>query len=383
MARSQSPAQTPTVQAADAFSKALAGYRRALEAHEAACEAYGVIEERVFKGELSEEDPTYIAADGARDRASDAEARAFEKLVSTPPRSVAEAAEQLRTYMRYSGPRVSPDDPIYAMNKATGVMQYREEVALARILRHLDRMGAPDPIAGHAQSSPTAPSTDRVEADWSKVVEDWELAKEKEAAKAALPDDEFAAFDGSPEDEAQASAYWRAFDALKEATPLDARALVYQLKEDMNLLAFRWVFQNVDCLRSLCDLISSSSEGGALVRAYQSALRMAGETDHIALAARHRPHFCAEDYDSPEDHKAAWVRHHELFEAVEAVVPDQRHRHGAFEIANYRLRWAAADVHAFRARMGRPLTREDFLREEEARKASNPSGGSLALIAAE
>lgn len=204
------------------------------------------------------------------------------------------------------------------------------------------------------------------DAHWLIAKADWERAKADDEAKRALSDEEFAAQEGTTWDEYQSEAYWRAYEALQTATPPDAKALAYQMRETLATTAFTYTWQSPDCRRTLSDLFLEGGETEVLIRTYQAVLRMAGETDHVAFTARATPAFIPPN-DPNADIQGAWVRHHELFEAIEAAGVDAREQFMAFEWARYRRRWSAADVQALHKAVGRNLRLEDFKPVEAAK----------------
>lgn len=188
----------------------------------------------------------------------------------------------------------------------------------------------------------------QAEARWRFMVATWEAEKVASAVRTKLEEDQGI----ENEEPGAANAYWKAYEAIVEATPPTPAALAYQLREMLNIEAFPLFWQNADCPRSLADLISDTGAGACMVYAYQAALRMAG-IDSPALAAKWRPSYQerANLQGGAEIH-ADWLAHHELFEALEALDwPDQRpliykanYTHHAFEIARYRLKWTAQDI---------------------------------------
>lgn len=96
-----------------AVAQALADFGAAHEAHDAAITAYSAVEQRVFNGEITEEDPAHVAADAAQGEACDEDCAAWARLIETPALTEADVFAKMVTYLQKQGVRADALAPVY------------------------------------------------------------------------------------------------------------------------------------------------------------------------------------------------------------------------------------------------------------------------------
>lgn len=128
-----------------AVAQALAEHDDAYEAHNAAITAYSAVEQRVFSGEITEEDPAHVAADAALGEACDEDCAAWARLIETPAITEADAFAKMVAYLQKQGVRADALAPVYP-----GRDQIDLSAAHAHLQADVERVRATSPNPARA-----------------------------------------------------------------------------------------------------------------------------------------------------------------------------------------------------------------------------------------